>query len=151
VDSASPLKPEKLLPHGKPFRFVDNAELVDERHVTASRTVPMTEPWTDAHFPGDPIVPGVLLLEGMAQTCGLLLRAAGPAETRPRVGRLAAVRDARFHVPVRPGDTLRYDAELQAIVTDGDGGSVSRFRASATVRDLVVAEAALVLALVPSE
>src|SRR5437868_5553270 len=69
--------PTRLLPHGKPFLFVDEVIAYDARRVTALRAVPAEEPWTAAHFPGDPLVPGVLLLEGMVQTAALLGRLTG--------------------------------------------------------------------------
>ncbi len=63
-----PVHVKNVLPHGEPFLFVDEVLSIDMRRIVASRAIPMQEPWTHAHFPGDPLVPGVLLIEGMAQT-----------------------------------------------------------------------------------
>jgi 3-hydroxyacyl-[acyl-carrier-protein] dehydratase len=104
--------------------------------IIATRQVPEVEPWTEAHFPDTPIVPGVLLLEGMAQTCGILARFRNSTTTGPASGMLSALRSARFHQPV----SLVYQAELI-----GRAGPLHSFRATTRVRDQLVAEAELIL------
>jgi len=163
------LDPARWLPHGPAFLFVDEVISLDERRIVAARVVPTAEPWTEAHFPGDPIVPGALLLEGMVQTSGILARVAlldrgGRAGRAGRVnpvdriepadraasggaaaveanGRLASVRSARFLHAVRPGTRIVYYAELR-----GRAFHLCHFDARIEVGDLVVAQASVVLA-----
>jgi len=129
------------LPHGKEFLFVDEILSIDERHVIAARRVPEVEPWTAAHFPGNPIVPGVLLLEGMVQTAAVLGRSFG-IQGKHRTGRLASVRSARFIQTVRPGARLIYYAEIRS-----RSGALHHFDAHTNVEGVVVAAASFVLAL----
>lgn len=134
--------PSEILPHGSAFLFVDEILAVDARSIRTARHVPPREPWTDAHFPDEAMVPGVLLLEGMAQTCGLLARAVLGASGRGKRGVLATVRTAKFLRPVRPLERIVYDAALLARM-DGH----LRFEAVAHVDDTRVAEAGISLAI----
>ncbi len=122
------------LPHGLPFRFVDRIlELAPER-VVALKNVTGNDPTLTAHFPGNPLMPGVLLLEAMAQTAGLLL---GPGASAV----LAQVKDARFRRPVIPGDRLRLEARRLGAL-----GRLHRFAVTASVDGEVAAAGELVLA-----
>ena len=97
--------PLSHLPHGIPFRFVDRVlELIPGERVVTLKNVTMNDSCMQGHFPGNPILPGVLLLEAMAQTSGLLLPEGSSAL-------LAQVKDARFRRPVVPGDQVRIEAE----------------------------------------
>lgn len=133
-------QPATALPHGAAFRFVEKVLSIGERMIIATRQVPVDEPWTEAHFPDTPIVPGVLLLEGMAQTCGILARFRNATTAGPAPAMLSALRSARFHRPVPPGCQLVYQAELI-----GRAGPLHSFRATTRVRDQLVAEAELIL------
>jgi 3-hydroxyacyl-[acyl-carrier-protein] dehydratase len=129
-----------VLPHQPPFLFVDRVVLLDPEHgvIEATRHVPCDEPWTAAHLPGVPIVPGVLLIEGMAQTCGILARHVAPL-ARPRIGgRLAAVRSAMFLKSAVPGCCLHYRARLTRRC-----GALYVFDATTSVEGSVAARAEL--------
>ena len=137
--------PVRLLPHVPPFLFVDEVLRLDttRREIDATRLVPLDEPWTAAHLPGRPLVPGVILIEGLAQTCGILARellAAG--RPGPLMGVLASVRSARFTRTVVPGSRLTYHGHLNARV-----GGLCLFSAAATVEGVRVVEAEIALSL----
>ncbi|MBO7684499.1 MAG: 3-hydroxyacyl-ACP dehydratase FabZ [Kiritimatiellae bacterium] len=98
---------KELLPHREPFLFVDrlvsrdDASAVGEYTFTAEK-----DGFFRGHFPGNPIVPGVILVESMAQVCAASVVAGGSFGGRTPLFYLAAVSDVRFLRPVRPGDTL---------------------------------------------
>ena len=108
------------------------------KRVVAVKNVTGGDPHLQGHFPGNPLMPGVLLVEAMAQTAGLLLSEGSSAV-------LAQIRDARFRRPVVPGDQVRIEAERL-----GGLGSVHRFAVRASVEGAAVAEAEIVLAEAPS-
>lgn len=126
--------PLARLPHGIPFRFVDRIlELVPGERIVALKNVTINDRDIQGHFPGNPILPGVLLLETMAQTSGLLLPEGSSAV-------LAQVKDARFRRPVSPGDQVRIEAgRLTGL------GALHRFEVKAFVDGARVAEAEIVL------
>lgn len=124
------------LPHGLAFRFIDRIlEIVPGERVVALKNVTGNEPHLQGHFPGHPLMPGVLLLEAMAQTAGLLLAAGSSAV-------LAQVKQARFRRPVHPGDQVRIEAARLAGL-----GSLHRFEVKAFVEAKTAAEAEIVLAI----
>ena len=123
------------LPHGFPFRFVDRVlEIIPGERVVTLKNVTVNDPSLQGHFPGNPVMPGVLLLEAMAQTSGLLLPEGSSAL-------LAQVKDARFRRPVVPGDQVR----MEAVRLTGLG-TLHRFEVKAFVDSAPVAEAEMVLA-----
>lgn len=128
----------RILPHRHPFLLVDRVLEWGERRVRALKNVTNTEPFFVGHFPQRPIMPGVLILEGMAQTVGLLVSQENPGQS----GYLVGVDRARFRRPVQPGDQLIYEAELRR----GRAGFY-RAWARATVAGTVVAEALLSVAI----
>src|SRR5690242_10101888 len=88
-----------VLPHREPFLFVDHVLEIGERRIVAVRTFPPEEPFFAGHFPERPVVPGVILVEGLAQTMAYLVLVQRAA---PQVF-LAGIERARFHAAVEPG------------------------------------------------
>lgn len=128
----------RILPHRYPFLFVDRVLEWGERRVRALKNVTNNELFFVGHFPERPIMPGVLILEGMAQTVGLLVSREQPGQG----GYLVGVERARFRRPVQPGDQLIYEAELRR-----SREGFYRAWARATVEGTVVAEALLSVAI----
>jgi UDP-3-O-[3-hydroxymyristoyl] N-acetylglucosamine deacetylase/3-hydroxyacyl-[acyl-carrier-protein] dehydratase len=124
----------KALPHRYPFLLVDRVlELEPGRRVVALKNVSSNEPYFQGHWPGRPIMPGVLVIEAMAQAAGVLIahRAGGAREAL-----LASIDGAKLRKPVVPGDQLRLEVDgLRSI------GRATQVRAVATVDDRVAAEA----------
>ena len=103
---------QKLLPHRYPFLMVDGIlELESLRRIVGIKNVSINEYYFQGHFPGMPIMPGVLIIEGMAQTGGLLLLLEVP-DREKKLLYFVAMDDARFRRPVVPGDQLRIEMKL---------------------------------------
>jgi 3-hydroxyacyl-[acyl-carrier-protein] dehydratase len=94
---------KELLPHREPFLFVDKVEIVDGK-IIAERTYPESEWFFAGHFPGHPVVPGVILIETMAQCGGVGIRKMGIQNAGTFL--FAKIREARFRRPVTPGERL---------------------------------------------
>jgi 3-hydroxyacyl-[acyl-carrier-protein] dehydratase len=128
----------ELLPHRYPFLLVDRIIGIkgDERGI-GIKNVTMNEPQFTGHFPGSPIMPGVLIIEGMAQTAGAMCVAAG-GSTRPQLVYFMTIDKAKFRKPVVPGDRLEYHmTKLKS------RSKMWWFRGEAKVDGVVVAEAEL--------
>jgi 3-hydroxyacyl-[acyl-carrier-protein] dehydratase len=104
----------ELLPHRYPFLLVDRVLSQDGDRLTALKNVTYNEPFFPGHFPGVPTMPGVLILEAMAQACGLLavLRSGLRADSGLLLY-FAGIDEARFKRPVVPGDQLRFEVVLE--------------------------------------
>lgn len=133
---------QKILPHRYPFLLVDRVEAMEEgKTITAYKNVSISEPVFEGHFPGHPIYPGVMILEGMAQAGGILaLKSSGfsEEELKSKVIYFMSIDKAKFRNPVKPGDKLTYQIEViklrkNLIVLDG----------KAYVDDVLVSEAEL--------
>ena len=133
----------RILPHRYPFLFVDRiVELELNKRVMGIKNVTINEPFFQGHFPGNPIMPGVLIIEGMAQVGGILARLSIPGllEDRNRQALFFMSMDkVKFRKPVLPGDQIVF--ELEALRT---GSRIWKVSGKALVKDSLVAEAELV-------
>jgi 3-hydroxyacyl-[acyl-carrier-protein] dehydratase len=129
---------QRLLPHRPPFLLVDRVVAFEkDTSLTAIKGVTMNEPFFTGHFPGHPVMPGVLILEALAQAAGLLACLSLPPErVSNTVTYLMGIDGARFRRPVVPGDRL----ELKVVVTRHKG-AVWKQIGQALVDGEVVAEA----------
>jgi UDP-3-O-[3-hydroxymyristoyl] N-acetylglucosamine deacetylase/3-hydroxyacyl-[acyl-carrier-protein] dehydratase len=126
----------KVLPHRYPFLLVDRILEVEERkRIVGLKNVSINEPFFQGHFPGHPIMPGVLIIEAMAQVGGVLLMGMVP-EPSDKVVYFMSLDNVKFRRPVRPGDQLRFELELTQV-----RGMVCKMRGIARVDGEVVAEA----------
>lgn len=98
----------QMLPHRYPFLLVDRViDIRGDEYGCGIKNVSINEPHFQGHFPGNPIFPGVLMIEGMAQTAGVLC-IANAASRQPKSVFFLTIDNAKFRKPVRPGDTLEY-------------------------------------------
>jgi beta-hydroxyacyl-ACP dehydratase FabZ len=125
----------RILPHRYPFLLVDRIVELEAERVVGIKNVTVNEPFFVGHFPDFPVMPGVLIVEAMAQTAGILVLKNIPDRNEKLVF-LVSVDAARFRKPVVPGDTLRL--EMTVIKRKG---SVAKMAGRATVDGVLVAEA----------
>jgi 3-hydroxyacyl-[acyl-carrier-protein] dehydratase len=109
LESADILRILELLPHRYPFLLVDRIiEMQGDESCIGIKNVTFNEPQFSGHFPGRPVMPGVMLIEGMAQTAGALCVASKFGTARPKVVYFMTIDNAKFRKPVGPGDTVFY-------------------------------------------
>ncbi|GFO70724.1 3-hydroxyacyl-[acyl-carrier-protein] dehydratase FabZ [Geomonas limicola] len=102
----------EILPHRYPFLMVDRVlEIEPGKRVVAIKNVTMNEPFFQGHFPGHPVMPGVLIIEAMAQVAAIMAYLATDDNEKDKVSYFMAIDNARFRKPVKPGDTLRIEIE----------------------------------------
>ena len=127
-----------VLPHRYPFILVDRVlELVPGERIRALKNVTINEPFFTGHFPGTPIMPGVLILEAMGQAGGVLISASRPT-AEDELLYFSGMDRVRFRRPVLPGDQLILDALVLKMRT-----KVAKISATASVGDHLAAEAEL--------
>ncbi len=103
----------KHLPHRYPFIMIDRVlELEPERRIVTLKNVTINEPYFQGHFPDNPIMPGVLILEAMAQSAGVLTYASLPPGSREVLIYFMAIEKAKFRRMVIPGDQLRFEVDI---------------------------------------
>ncbi len=130
----------KLLPHRYPFLFVDRVIYLEpEKKIVAIKNVTMDEPFFQGHFPGAPVMPGVLIIEALAQTGGILLLAGSNRKVdSDKLVYFMSIDKAKFRRPVVPGDQLKFEVSILRA-----GSKVSQFEGKAYVEDNLVAEGIL--------
>src|SRR5215467_7353829 len=129
---------KKLLPHRFPFLLVDRiVELVPRIRIVGIKQVSANESFFEGHFPGAPVMPGVLVIEAMAQ-CGAILALREIEDRDQKLVLFTGIKEARFRRPVVPGDTLML--EITALRT---GSRIQRMRGEAKVNGEVCADAEL--------
>ena len=138
---------QAMLPHRYPFLLIDRVvEFEPGKRATAIKNVTINEPFFQGHFPGHPVMPGVLIIEAMAQAAGVMIKLAAPQESdRPVVFYLVKVDNARFSRVVVPGDQLRLEIAHKRTMRN-----MSLFHGQAFVGDELAAEAEMLCAEVPN-
>jgi beta-hydroxyacyl-ACP dehydratase FabZ len=134
-----------ILPHRYPFLLVDRIVEMDAERVVGIKNVTNNEPFFQGHFPDFPVMPGVLIVEAMAQAAGVLVLKSIPDRDKKLV-LLVAIENAKFRRPVVPGDQLRL--EMAVIKRKA---SVAKMAGKATVDGVVVAEAEVMCKLADKE
>lgn len=136
-----------MLPHRYPFLLVDRIlELEKEKSIHAMKCVTFNEPFFQGHFPGYPVMPGVLILEALAQASGLLVLKSYPEEVKGKIFLFAGLENVRFRKPVIPGDRMHLYVEY-----DKHKRNLWRMKGKATVDDKLVAQADLSAAMIDRE
>jgi beta-hydroxyacyl-ACP dehydratase FabZ len=126
----------QVLPHRYPFLLVDRIlEIEEGKRIVGLKNVTINEPFFQGHFPGHPIMPGVLIIESMAQVGGMLLMRT-IADPSSKVVYFLSLDNVKFRRPVKPGDQLRIEMEVLQI-----RGMMCKMRGVATVDGQVVTEA----------
>ena len=129
----------KILPHRPPFLLVDRVtELEQGKRIVAIKNVSMNEPFFPGHFPGHPVMPGVLIIEALAQAACILAIMSSDESVRSKVTYFASIDKARFRKPVIPGDQLSLEIEAT-----GCKRGIWIFNAKAFVDGKLVTEAEL--------
>ncbi|WP_059050046.1 3-hydroxyacyl-ACP dehydratase FabZ [Paenibacillus senegalimassiliensis] len=132
---------QEILPHRPPFLLVDRIiELEEGKRAVGIKNVTINEPFFTGHFPGYPVMPGVLITEALAQVGAVAIL--NVESNRGKIGFLAGLDGFRFRGQVVPGDTLRLEVDVIRMK-----GSIGKGRAVAKVEDKIVAEGEIMFAL----
>jgi 3-hydroxyacyl-[acyl-carrier-protein] dehydratase len=141
---------QEILPHRYPFLLIDRIlEFEVDKRIVGLKNVTINEPFFQGHFPGHPIMPGVLILEAMAQTGGVLaMRSAEAAgmDIKQKVIYFMTIDKAKFRKPVIPGDQIRFELDLVK-----SRSTIMGFKAKALVDGAAVAEAELMAMIVDKD
>lgn len=124
----------ELIPHRYPFLLVDRIAKIDGDRILGIKNVTMNEPYFQGHFPGHPIMPGVLQLEAMAQVAGILMRTR--AVDKPQLAYFMSAEEVKWRKPVLPGDTLAIEVQLTKV-----RAKIGKAKCACKVRGEVVSEA----------
>ena len=134
---------QKLLPHRYPFLLIDRVIAYDTEALTLSaiKNVTANEPFFQGHFPDYPVMPGVLIIEAMAQACGTLAILSHGGREDDEIYFFVGIDNARFKRQVVPGDQLKFEVQLLA-----NKRGIGKFKAVALVEGLIAAEADIMCA-----
>ena len=134
-----------IIPHRYPFLLIDQVDEIEaDGTIVARKAVSINEPFFQGHFPGYPVMPGVLIMEALAQVGAVAILSM--EENRGKIGLFAGIDGARFRQQVKPGDVLRLEIEMTKI-----RGSIGKANGKASVAGKTVAEAELTFALAAPE
>jgi beta-hydroxyacyl-ACP dehydratase FabZ len=136
---------QKILPHRYPMLLVDSILEIDQDRIVGIKNVTVNEPFFAGHFPGFPVMPGVLIVEAMAQVAGVLVLRDIP-DISKKVVFLAAIESAKFRRPVLPGDQLRIEMKIGK-----RKANVAKVYGQATVNGILVAETEVLCTLADKE
>ena len=135
---------EAVLPHRYPFLLIDRVDELDDDHIVARKLCSRNEPHFEGHFPGHPVMPGVLIVEAMAQAGAIFAARLTGFDPAKQVIYFMGIDGVKFRKPVIPGDTLRI------LVTPlRRGGMIWKMRGEVKVEDTVVCEADFLASIVP--
>ncbi|HWP46270.1 MAG TPA: 3-hydroxyacyl-ACP dehydratase FabZ [Candidatus Limnocylindrales bacterium] len=132
---------QQILPHRYPFLLVDKIVTLEENKIVGIKNVTINEPFFQGHFPGTPIMPGVLVIEAMAQVGAVLFLRMN--EHKNKLAYFTGIDKAKFRKPVVPGDQLRMELEVLKV-----SSRICKMRGKAFVDETLVVEAELLSALV---
>jgi 3-hydroxyacyl-[acyl-carrier-protein] dehydratase len=135
---------ERILPHRYPFLLVDRVDELGPDRIVARKLVSRNEPQFNGHFPGHPVMPGVLIIEALAQAGALLAASVVSFDPAKQVIYFMAIDKARFRKPVVPGDLLSLE-----VTPLRKGGAIWKLRGEAKVDGALVAEAELMASIQP--
>jgi 3-hydroxyacyl-[acyl-carrier-protein] dehydratase len=136
-----------IIPHRYPFLFVDRIiEMEKGKRIVGIKNVTINEPFFQGHFPGMPVMPGVLIVEAMSQTAGVLAYKTKGKDAEGKAVYLMSINRVKFRRPVVPGDRLRL--ELEVVKRRGD---IWAFKGRAIVENQLVAEAEIMATLLDKE
>ena len=126
----------KLLPHRYPFLLVDRIAKIEGNHIIGIKNVTINEPYFQGHFPGHPVMPGVLQLEAIAQVAGVVMLR--NAENAGKIAYFMSAEDVKWRKPVHPGDVLVIEVELTKM-----RGKIGKAKGVCKVQGEVVSEASV--------
>ena len=136
----------RRLPHRYPFLMIDRAEdYRPSESIVGIKNVTFNEPFFPGHFPGDPVMPGVMVIEAIAQTGAVLMGKSLQIDPKGKIILFMSVDNARFRLPVRPGDQLRMRVEVTRA-----RGDIFKFHGRAMLGDRVAAECDFAAMVAPS-
>ena len=136
---------QKAIPHRYPFLLVDRVDVLEEdKRAVGTKCVTINEEFFQGHFPGHPIMPGVLILEALAQTACVLLMSKGALQDK--IAYFLGIDGAKFRAPVRPGAVLKLHIEVLRA-----GSRAGKFRGEARMDGQLAAEAEMTFAIVAKD